>query len=219
MKQMESNGPILGEDGLITELGRQIAVAEEKGNCVSIVAVDIDEFGKVNQKFGRDIADAALDFTNEFLKSIALESGAEVHRAKFRQGGDETVIILHGVEKEDAFLLAERKRVEYAGKHEFTSGGRSERVALTFSAAVATYPEDGNRAQDVLRKAMDAIYRAKMTGRNKVCLAKEEKMVTKTSHYTQPQLARLSHLSKREKVGEAVLLREALDNLLRMYGA
>ena len=48
-------------------------------------------------------------------------------------------------------------------------------------------------------------------------LAKEEKMVPKTSHYTSDQLKRLSKLSKREGIGEAVLLREALDMLLKRY--
>lgn len=42
-------------------------------------------------------------------------------------------------------------------------------------------------------------------------------MVTKTSHYTQGQLERLAALAKRENLGEAALLREALDDLLRKY--
>ena len=63
----------------------------------------------------------------------------------------------------------------------------------------------------------DALHRAKTTGRNKVSLAREERMITKTSHYTQGQLERLSELATREGVGEAVLLREALDDLLRKY--
>ena len=45
----------------------------------------------------------------------------------------------------------------------------------------------------------------------------EEKMVPKTSHYTRDQLQRLGKLSKREGVGEAILLREALDMLLKKY--
>ena len=47
--------------------------------------------------------------------------------------------------------------------------------------------------------------------------AREEKMVPKTSHYTSDQLKRLSALSKREGIGEAILLREALDMLLKKY--
>jgi predicted DNA-binding protein len=61
------------------------------------------------------------------------------------------------------------------------------------------------------------MYRAKSTGRNKVCLAREEKMMTKTSHYTQEQLERLSKTAKAEGVGEAVILREALDDVLKKY--
>ncbi len=61
--------------------------------------------------------------------------------------------------------------------------------------------------------------RAKMTGRKKVYLAREEKMVPKTSHYTQAQLQSLTKLSKREGIGEAILLREALDMLLKKYRA
>ncbi len=44
-------------------------------------------------------------------------------------------------------------------------------------------------------------------------------MVTKTSHYTQGQLLGLRRLSEREGFGEAVLLREALNDLLRKYNA
>jgi LysM repeat protein len=59
--------------------------------------------------------------------------------------------------------------------------------------------------------------RAKKNGRNQVCLAREEKLMPKTSHYTQAQLEKLSLIAEKEGVGEAVLLREALDDLLKKY--
>jgi hypothetical protein len=52
-----------------------------------------------------------------------------------------------------------------------------------------------------------------------VALAREEKMVTKTVHYTQGQLAGLSRLAGREDLNEATLLREALDDLMRKYNS
>ena len=77
--------------------------------------------------------------------------------------------------------------------------------------------DDASRYQELMRKAESAMYRAKYAGHNKVALAREEKMVPKTSHYTSDQLKRLSALSKREGIGEAILLREALDMLLKKY--
>jgi predicted signal transduction protein with EAL and GGDEF domain len=70
---------------------------------------------------------------------------------------------------------------------------------------------------ELLRKADQALYRSKQMGRNQVRLAYEERMLPKTSHYTQTPLERLSRLAEREGVGEVVLLREALDNLLMKY--
>ena len=90
---------------------------------------------------------------------------------------------------------------------------------VTLSAGIAAFPEDGNTYSEIVRKADGAMYRGKLVGHNRVCLAREEKMITKTSHYTADQLKRLTKVSKAEGVGEAVLLREALDTLLRKYDA
>jgi len=72
--------------------------------------------------------------------------------------------------------------------------------------------------RELIRKADQAFYRAKIFGRNTIRLAYEEKMVPKTSHFTLTQLERLSNLAKRQNRGDAELLREALDDLLIKYG-
>ena len=219
-QKTQSEAPtILGGEEFIAEFAAQIDAAEKEDRSVSIAVIDIDEFGRVNKEHGAGVGDSALAYTINFLKTIAESGGASLHKVMFRRGGDEFVIILPGVEKEDAFLMFERARAEYAVGQSVSAGDKELKLSLTLSAAIATFPEDGTRAQDVLRKGVDALYRAKTTGRNKVCLAKEERMVTKTSHYTQSQLARLSLLSKQDKLGEAVLLREALDDLLMKYDA
>jgi len=92
----------------------------------------------------------------------------------------------------------------------------SERNAS--SIVLGGRPEaDAQDENELLRKADQALYKAKATGRNKIVLSYEEKMSPKTSHYTLTQLERLSELAKEQGVGEAVLLREALDNLLIKY--
>jgi diguanylate cyclase (GGDEF)-like protein len=202
-------------DALLKTLSEEIGKVAEIDGSVSIALVDLDGFEQLNQKYGRSAGDEVLQLVSQELVGMDIQ-GKQVLRHNFI-GGDEFIVILSGVEKEEAFLALENKRKAFAGEHEIKADGKIIKIPLTFSAAVATYPEDGIRPQDVLRKASDALYRAKSTGRNKVCLAREERMVTKTSHYTQAQLARLSQLAKREEVGEAVLLREALDDLLRRY--
>lgn len=136
-----------------------------------------------------------------------------------RYGGDAFAVLFAGVEKEEAFLLAERARQAFMERRIVCVADKEVEFHLTLSAGVATIPDDGSACVDVVRKANEALYRAKVGGRNRVCLAREERMVTKTSHYTQGQLAGLSRLAKRMGVGEAVLLREALDDLLRKYNA
>lgn len=205
-------------EGFLEVAAKKTAEAAESDGSVSIALVDLDNFGRVNDEHGTDAGDKVLQMTAQRLSRLGLE-GQSLFRQTFRNGGDEFVILMPGVEKEDAFLALERERADFSRDHEIETSAGKQSIALTFSAAVATFPEDGTRPQDILRKASDALYRAKSTGRNKVSLAKEERMVTKTSHYTQAQLARLSHLAKREGVGEAVLLREALDELLRSYGS
>lgn len=213
-----ANSEVLSEDTLVEALTEQIKRASEIEGSVSMAVVDLDEFGKVNEEYGTQVGDEVLKLIAERLSETARESNAILRKAVFRRGGDEFVLILPGMEKEDAFLLMEKTRASFAGEHTIKTADKTVNINISFSAAVATYPEDGTRAQDVLRKSFDALFRAKTSGRNKVTLAKEERMVTKTSHYTQPQLARLSLLAKREGVGEAVLLREALDDLLIRYG-
>ena len=112
--------------------------------------------------------------------------------------------------KEDIFLLMEDMRKNYDVK-------LPDGTAMTISIGIATEFENASRYQELVRMADSAMFRAKYNGRNKVALAKEEKMVPKTSHYTQDQLKRLNLLSKREGIGEAILLREAMDMLLKKY--
>ena len=112
--------------------------------------------------------------------------------------------------KEDVFLLMESIRSTLNVQ---TPGGEK----LTISVGIAAAFEDANRYQELYRKAESAMFRAKCGGSNRVALCREEKMVPKTSHYTSDQLKRLTKLSKREGIGEAILLREALDMLLKRY--
>ena len=173
---------------------------------VAIALTDCDKFDHINKDFGREEGDRVLIEAGKYIRA-SLPEDVKV----FRIGGDEFGIIFQGtMEREDIFLLLNDMRKNYNVK---TPDG----VQQTITVGMATAFEDANRCAELIRKADGALYRAKVAGGNKVAMAKEEKMVPKTSHFTQDQLQRLAKLSKREGVGEAILLREGLDLLLKKY--
>ena len=189
------------------DLAAALECAGEAG-AVVIAFLDLDHFLAVNRDYGHETGDAVLIATGEYLRG-SLPEGAGL----YRYGGDQfAVIFADGTEKEDALLSMETLRRGYAVK--LPDGGEQ-----TLSIGIAASPDDGTQIGELTRRADSAMFRSKVTGRNRVCLAREEKMVTKTSHYTADQLQRLTKVSKREGLGEAILLREALDALLKKYDA
>ena len=180
--------------------------AEENGEVVAIALIDCDQFDHINKDFGREEGDRVLIAAGKYIAEN-LPKEAKVYRI----GGDEFGVIFRGtLEREEIFLFLNELKNNYAVT---TPDG----VRQTVTIGMATAFEDASRCAELIRKADSALYRAKTSGRAKVAMAREEKMVPKTSHYTQDQLQRLAKLAKREGVGEAILLREALDMLLKKY--
>jgi diguanylate cyclase (GGDEF)-like protein len=180
---------------------------------ISLAFIDIDNFMKINTEYGHIAGDDVLKEIAEMTKQAAGSDGIPV-----RYGGDEFMIIFPGIEREQAFLALEKLRAE-ASQATFQIGGKDASIdGVSLSAGIACYPMDGRLKSELLRKADQALYRAKITGRAKVRLAYDERMVPKTSHYTQTQLERLTKLAAERQAGEAELLREALDDLLAKYG-
>lgn len=175
---------------------------------LSLAMIDIDHFMIVNQEYGHEIGDQVIISISKHLRKSTNECAK-----LYRYAGDQFAVLMPATEKEMAFLIIEKMRESYLTEFE----NKPTALNVTLSAGISCFPHDGTRTADVMRKAEGALYRAKSGARNKVCLSREEKMVTKTSHYTYEQLKRLSELAKREGVGEAVLLREALDDLLKKY--
>ena len=179
---------------------------EAAGETVAIALIDCDEFYHINTDFGSAEGDRVLIAAGNYVRDNLPEC-AKVYRI----GGDEFGIIFRGaMEREEIFLFLNGLKNNYAVT---TPDG----VRQSITIGMATAFEDASRCAELIRKADGALYRAKTSGRNKVAMAKEEKMIPKTSHYTQDQLQRLSKLAKTEGIGEAILLREALDMLLKKY--
>ena len=185
-------------------------LAGAEGAPVSLALIDADHFARTNDELGHAAGDAVL-------RAIAAELAKVSDAVALRYGGDEFVAIFPGIEREQAFLRLEKLREAIATISSLRVEGREIPARISISVGVAACPIDGSSEAELMRKADGALYRAKLSGRNKVSLAYEERMAPKTSHFTLTQLERLAELAKDQGVGEAVLLREALDDLLVKY--
>jgi len=85
-----------------------------------------------------------------------------------RYGGDEFVVILPQTEREGSFYLAERAR-KAIKNYDFQSPG-NEPIRLTVSCGVASLIPEIKDKESLIKKADDALYRAKNEGKNKTAL-------------------------------------------------
>jgi len=186
--------------------------AVQSSTPLALAFFDLDHFLNINETFGHIGGDAVLITVADSAKQIIAERGRLA-----RYGGDEFAVVFPSLEREQAFLLMEQVRVAVASRDDFSQGSTHVETQVTITGGVAAYPIDGSDENELIRKADGALYRAKVSGRDKIVLAYEERMIPKTAHYTQTQLERLSELAQEQGVSEAVLLREGLDDLLIKY--
>jgi len=127
---------------------------------LSFLMVDIDNFKKCNDKYGHLVGDVVL-------KNIAHLLGEGVREIDLvgRYGGEEFSLLLAETDKESALQIAERLRLSIE-EHQFKAYDEVGKV--TISIGLATFPEDAQEGEDLIDKAC-ALYKAKQSGRNKVC--------------------------------------------------
>jgi diguanylate cyclase (GGDEF)-like protein len=141
------------------KLDQALAVLKRDGKRLAVFSIDLDRFKAVNDSFGHPAGDWLLKNVAERLRRC-LRGEADVV-ARF--GGDEFAILQLGLKGPgDAERLAKRI-VDSIGKP-FRSDGFDMHVGA--SVGIAFSPDDGENADDLLKNADMALYRAKSEGRN-----------------------------------------------------
>lgn len=120
---------------------------------VALIMIDLDGFKEVNDTLGHGAGDAVLKATVELLRAHFRDSDTVI-----RFGGDEFVVLLPGVDHEEARAIAERARA--LGERDPAVAGRKRR-AISFSIGVAIAPEDGETGEAVLEAADRRLYAEK----------------------------------------------------------
>ena len=159
---------------LTAHLDGQIGRVERGGKSLSLIMFDIDFFKRVNDAHGHAVGDAVLQ---ELASRVSgkLRSFDTVAR----MGGEEFVIVMPDTNVTIACAVAERLRqdIETTG---FTAPGLAAKLPITISIGVATALESGDTSEAILKRADDALYRAKAAGRNLAVLGTGEGFETIT---------------------------------------
>jgi diguanylate cyclase (GGDEF)-like protein len=140
-------------------LGREHQRCARHHRSYAVVCFDLDNLRELNNRHGHPVGTRALERIGLTLTSTTRESDYA-----FRIGGDEFAALL--VETTHQAALAYAERICHAFQRcVLTEGG--ERITLSTSAGVASYPEDGETVDQVLGCADAQLYRAKALGRGR----------------------------------------------------
>ncbi|MFZ0146239.1 MAG: diguanylate cyclase [Candidatus Sulfotelmatobacter sp.] len=150
---------------------RELSAAVRYDFPVWVVMADLDHFKSINDTYGHDAGDSVLKSFAEILKSNTRSSNI-----CGRLGGEEFLVVITHVEKQNAAIAIERIRKQFAA-HKFTNGGRTFGATASFGIAGirATARPDFN---DLVSRADAALYAAKSQGRNRVAFEKESTLST-----------------------------------------
>jgi diguanylate cyclase (GGDEF)-like protein len=197
------NTPLIAPE----ELGEALTA---DGRPFALALADLDAFKELNDIHGQKVGDDVLRAFERTLTG-SLPDGALVSRIS----GDEYAVALAATGAETALILLEEIRSHFSGKPPV--GELAEPVEV--SIGIASRPQHAKTAEDLMRAAEAALYRAKSEGRGRVAIYVEDRMTLKSNYYAKASLDRLHKLSTATDRTEASLLREALDDLLVKYRA
>ena len=149
---------------LVIRAEQELARAKRYGSELSLLMVDIDFFKKVNDTYGHQAGDIVLKKLADIFPLVLRDTD---FAARF--GGEEFVILLPETNAENALKAAERLRAWVNDTPVPLQQG--EMVKFTISVGVASYSTSVNNSIEKLISGADkALYAAKETGRNKVCM-------------------------------------------------
>ena len=138
-------------------LGEEVVRTQRGRRPLSVLMLDLDDFKLVNDTFGHLFGDRVLTWTAELIRSTLRASDIPA-----RYGGDEFAIILPETGGDEARTAAERI-LEAFRERAFVSEPRGP-VPIGASIGVATFPDDGRTATELLAAADRALYRVKRDG-------------------------------------------------------
>lgn len=137
---------------------KEIEKAKRSGQVLSIAIGDCDDFKTINDEFGHEEGDKALQFIAQTIQESVRSMDIVA-----RLGGEEFIILFPNTSKKEACHVLERVKETVEKKSRITL-----RKPITISFGLASFPDDGKNVDEVVRRADRALYEAKRAGKNKI---------------------------------------------------
>mgnify|MGYP002620770444 CR=1 FL=1 len=137
-------------------LEKEIEEASRYQDDLALLIIDADDFKEVNDVFGHPKGDEVLHRIGEIISE-----NSRTPDVAARYGGEEFALILPKTDREGAYAIAERIRASCQ-----TQLGDTH---TTVSIGIATYGDQSASADALIKAADEALYRAKQTGKNRIC--------------------------------------------------
>ncbi len=139
-------------------LAQLVARSEREGKGFAVGFLDLDRFKLVNDALGHDVGD-------KLLKEVAvrLQGAVRTTDTVSRQGGDEFVLLLTGLESPQNVAQVAAKIISRLGRPYWIDG---HELSVTPSLGFSLFPADGRTPADLIKNADAAMYDAKNSGRN-----------------------------------------------------
>ncbi|MEY3904063.1 MAG: hypothetical protein RL189_3369, partial [Pseudomonadota bacterium] len=151
-------------------LAREVARSQRYGSPVSLLFLDLDRFKSINDTLGHVVGSQMIKAAARTMRDLIRDSDQLL-----RYGGDEFCVILPNTSLDGAHILAERIRSVFAETHfnlsETTGVGEADRLSITTSIGVASFPENAKTVQELVKEADAAMYTAKRSGKNCVSVS------------------------------------------------
>lgn len=146
---------------------REVSRACRHEEPLAVLMMDIDKFKPINDTYGHDVGD-------EVLKMVAKVCTLQLREMDLfaRLGGEEFALLLPNTDLENAQNVAERIRQTLEQTPVVTDSGAT--ISFTVSIGVTALDVTLRDLKALLKKADEALYYAKNSGRNRVCVSKEE---------------------------------------------
>lgn len=142
--------------------------AQEQLVCLAILYIDGDDFKNVNDCYGHDTGD---DFIRKFGQ--VLNNAVRSHDLVIRIGGDEFIVVLTGLTRDDDKRYTQIMHIYNRIRNELKKGWTIENhhFSPTASIGIAYYPDHGSTLNELLEIADQALYQAKELGKNNFYIA------------------------------------------------